>query len=530
MRVGDLDAFRGYFEPKALYFSRAFRLGGIPHLTSLITLVNLAVFLLALRRGSIDAGVLLDFGAKAGPLLSDLGEAWRLLTANFIHRDWGHLGFNLFILFHFGAAVENAYRRADFLMIVFAAALGTTTLSSWMTGAISAGASGIGYGMLGSTVVFGIKYRRILPRRYRSVLGSAVLPTVLIFLYIGWVSSGVDNWGHLGGLLAGALATLPLRPKLLGDPPSARALLLTRALPFILVVSGSLLAPTALAGWFPRLTQIRSEHFGLELGVPSTWARQGELVFDNGLPTAGRASLAVGVRGAGEFPNLAAAAAEFIEGEFQPKVEEERIRDLVVGKLRYAHVGGMLGVAQEIGFVADETELVVTIHLFARGSVLYDMILVRPSRLPGYDEVFEKILRSVTPIEPAFAARARARVEAAPEELEGWLALADAERQIGNVAQARLALERAQGLAPWRWDVLARLASLSFLEGLGRNGCMLAARARQEEPEHALTLLAWGECALSEGDRGEARALFLAALDADPDPMLRARIERHLSP
>lgn len=529
VRAADLDAFRGRYEPKALYFSRAFRLGRVPLLTLVLSLANLVVFLLARRHGPIDTGTLLDFGAKAGPLLHDLGETWRLLSANFVHRDWAHIGFNLFVLFHFGAAVENAYRPLDYLIIVLASALGTTTLSYAMTDAISAGASGIGYGMLGAAVVFGVKYRKILPARYRSVLGGAVLPTLLIFLYLGWISSGVDNWGHMGGLAAGSAATFAFRPRLLGDPPARRTMLLERVAPLVVVSFALLFGGRALAGWLPRMARVSSDRLGLELELPAHWHQRDELVFDNGMTQPGRASFTAGVKVLGDPPELERAAVAFVRGELRPQIEAGRIRDAELGPLRYVHVAGLLGVAQDASFVAEETEVAVTAFLFARGGLLYDVVLARPRRLGGYDRIFDRIVASVRLEDPDFLVNARRRVEEDPVGLGSWLALADAERQIGNLERARDALATAATFAPDSGEVLARQASLAFLEGLGRQGCALASRAQRAAPAEALTLVALAECARSSGDPMTANAWLLKARESSPrDPVLRERVERML--
>ncbi|HEY0840720.1 MAG TPA: rhomboid family intramembrane serine protease [Vulgatibacter sp.] len=527
VRAADLDAFRGRYEPKALYFSRAFRLGRVPLLTFALSLANLVVFMLARRHGPIDTGTLLDFGAKAGPLLHDLGETWRLLSANFVHRDWAHIGFNLFVLFHFGAAVENAYRPLDYLIIVFASALGTTTLSYAMTDAISAGASGVGYGMLGSAVVFGVKYRKILPARYRSVLGGAVLPTLLIFLYLGWISSGVDNWGHVGGLAAGSAATFAFRPRLLGDPPARRAMLLERVAPLVAVLLALLFGGKAIAGWLPRMATVRSDRLGLEVELPAHWHQRDALAFDNGMSQPGRASFTAGVLLLGEPPDLERAAADFVRGELRPQVESGVARNLVLGPLRYVHVAGLLGVAQEASFVVEETEVAVTAYLFARGALLYDVVLARPRRLEGYDRIFERIVGSVRLDDPDFLTSARRRVEEDPGGLAARLALADAERQLGQLERARATLAIAAVFAPGSGEVLARQASLAFLEGLGRRGCALAARAQQAAPSETLTLVALAECARSTGDPAAADAwLRKAHGNRTTDPVLRDRVER----
>ncbi|MFI5413942.1 MAG: rhomboid family intramembrane serine protease, partial [Candidatus Lutacidiplasmatales archaeon] len=234
--AGSLEFFRQVYSPRRLHFSRAFSLGGFPRVTAGFIALCIAWYLaMGLWPRASPDDTLLAYGAKAGPLMLDLGQYWRLITANLVHKDVVHIAVNLFVLFNFGGALENAFRPLDTLMVFVASALGTTLASFAFGDPISAGASGVAYGALGGAVVFGIKYRDLLPLRYRRLLGGAVVPTVLVFLFIGWTSNGVDNWGHLGGLLSGGLVVSQLRPRLLSDAPSRAALLWGRVLPLAAV-------------------------------------------------------------------------------------------------------------------------------------------------------------------------------------------------------------------------------------------------------------------------------------------------------
>jgi len=530
VRAAELEVFRGLYQPRALYFRRAFALGRVPLLTLALSLANLAVFLLELRAGPIDTSTMVAFGAKAGPLLRDLGEWWRLLAANFVHRDWAHIGFNLFVLFHFGAALENAYRPLDYLQVLLAAALGTTLLSYCMTDAISAGASGMAYGMLGGATVFGLKYRRILPERYRAVLGGAVVPTVLVFLYIGWTSSGVDNWGHVGGLAAGACATLPLHPRLLGEAPSPRRLLLARVVPLVLAVAGLVLAGPLLEGRLPQLEIQREERFGLEVPVPASWRpsaeRLGPVSWSNGMAAPARASLSAGARVLAGEPDLEAEARRWIAEELYTESRVGRIEDVRLSPIRYAHVGGLLGVAVDATFVAEGERTSLTAHFFSRGSLVYSLVLARPQALPGYARVFERIVAGVRPVEPSFLREARGRALLAPENAAAWLAVADAATRVGATVEARKALERASALAPADPVPVALLAELALDEGLPREACRLAARARALAPDHPRTLEALASCALGQHDLATAVTRLEEAVQRAPDDeSLRHRLD-----
>jgi membrane associated rhomboid family serine protease/tetratricopeptide (TPR) repeat protein len=312
----ELEVFKALHEPKRAYFARAFSLSRFPWLTSALILLNLAIYLYTVRSGPLSLDDMVRFGAKADPMVTDLGELWRLFTANFLHRDALHIGLNMFVLFNVGGALENTYRTLDYLWLLVFSGVATMSASLWLSDAVSLGASGMVYGCLGAIVVFGLKYRAILPSRYRTIMSEAAIPTVLGLLLIGITSEGVDNWAHVGGLMAGLLTGLFMRPRLLADvgPRWAPAL---RAAPTLAI--GCLLAfgPTLLGDQLPSMRHERDDVYGISVPVPKAWRhgadRYGTVAWNNGLPDFGRASFAAQ---AVEMPDGADAAAQaelFIE-------------------------------------------------------------------------------------------------------------------------------------------------------------------------------------------------------------------------
>ncbi|HEX4622750.1 MAG TPA: rhomboid family intramembrane serine protease, partial [Myxococcaceae bacterium] len=266
----ELDVFRGLQDSKRGYFARTFWLARMPWVTAGLIAINVAAYAVTAQSGPLDLDAMVRFGGKVGPLITDLGQLWRLLTANFLHKDALHIGLNMFVLVNVGAVLENAYRRLDFLLLLVVSGISTMTASLWLSDAVSVGASGMVYGCLGGVVVFGLKYRSILPARYRRMLGEAAIPTVLVFLWIGWTSAGVDNAAHLGGLVAGLVVAPLFRPRLLVDQPSASGNLL-RALPSAGIVLGLFLAEAILG---PRLTAYdieRDDAYGISIPVPHGW-------------------------------------------------------------------------------------------------------------------------------------------------------------------------------------------------------------------------------------------------------------------
>lgn len=274
VRAADLEIFRGLYSEERIVFQEQFNLSRFPLVT--VVLVGLTVvWFLAVQYAEIWYGpeAALVLGAKARPLIEEAGQLWRILSFSFVHADQLHLLANAGFLMLFGLALENAYSRWSYALILLSSALTSGLASYLFTEAPSAGASGIVFGILGGLVVFGIKYRALIPRRYAYYFGWSVLPLILITVYAGLAEPLVDHSGHLGGLVGGVLACLFLGAELLEKGPSSRlawlrtvAILL--ATPAALVLAGPLVARAA-----GRERSIEDD-LGFQLSVPAGWSRR----------------------------------------------------------------------------------------------------------------------------------------------------------------------------------------------------------------------------------------------------------------
>src|SRR5262249_4273815 len=87
--------------------------------------------------------------------------------------------------------------------------------------AISVGASGGIFGLLGASVVFAFRWREKLRSMFLSrvtrVMGTALLPWVGLNLALGVLVPRIDIAAHLGGLLGGALLAVVLVPDALDE-------------------------------------------------------------------------------------------------------------------------------------------------------------------------------------------------------------------------------------------------------------------------------------------------------------------------
>jgi len=174
--------------------------------------INIAVWLLmTVMGGSENPLVLIRFGAKFNPLIV-AGQYWRLLTACFVHIGIMHLVFNAWALFNLGLEIETRFGRARFLALYLLAGLLGSVFSFLGNDALSAGASGAIFGLIGAMIAYFAIYRHRFGNWGKSRLTSALV-VAGYNLFFGFMAVGIDNLGHIGGLVGGLLLGWAYCPK-----------------------------------------------------------------------------------------------------------------------------------------------------------------------------------------------------------------------------------------------------------------------------------------------------------------------------
>jgi rhomboid protease GluP len=174
-----------------------------PRVTQSIMAITIAVFLLQLLTQYLTGiDIPESLGVKANELIAQ-GQVWRLLTPMLLHGSILHIGFNMYALYAIGPGLERYYGRYRYLTLYILSGFTGNVLSFLITSAPSLGASTAIFGLLGAEGVLLYQNRQIFgPMAQRSLINVVMI--AVVNLLIG-LQPGIDNWGHIGGLIGGSL-------------------------------------------------------------------------------------------------------------------------------------------------------------------------------------------------------------------------------------------------------------------------------------------------------------------------------------
>lgn len=176
---------------------------------SILMGVNIGIFVLELAFGAVGGVIsggssqrLVDLGAMYAPAIAGHHQYWRLVTVMFLHASILHILFNMYALYLFGFLIERTLGSVRFLAIYFVSGF-LASVTSFAFGspiAPGVGASGAIFGLLGAWVAYNL-------RRRGTAFASANLQwaamIIVINLILGFSVAGIDNFAHMGGLVAG---------------------------------------------------------------------------------------------------------------------------------------------------------------------------------------------------------------------------------------------------------------------------------------------------------------------------------------
>ena len=211
-----------------LYDDNPFTLPVRPVVTWALIAANILVYVLEISTGTGDTqdaaniyGLLpAAFSGDAVDNPDALAPVFTLVTYMFLHADAGHLFGNMIFLWVFGDDLEEVLGRGRFLAFYLMCGIAGALLFIWSDPHAQVtliGASGaisgvvVAYVMLRPCAKVTVLVT-IIPLRIRAywVVGAFIL---LQFISLGSASkSEVACWCHVGGMIAGAVLFLVMRP------------------------------------------------------------------------------------------------------------------------------------------------------------------------------------------------------------------------------------------------------------------------------------------------------------------------------
>lgn len=185
-------------------------------ITLLIMVVCIGLFLLQIFSG-VDASQpsnddLMRWGANFMPYSLN-NDSWRMFSSLVLHIGLLHLMFNMFALYQFGQIAERMFGSINLLMLFLLSGVGGNLLSNYwdlsqlanQPPTISAGASG---------GIMGIGMALLIVSLRKSGFNGFKLDFRFLFIIMalnlgyGFLVSGINNAGHLGGAIMGAILAL----------------------------------------------------------------------------------------------------------------------------------------------------------------------------------------------------------------------------------------------------------------------------------------------------------------------------------
>jgi membrane associated rhomboid family serine protease len=172
----------------------------LPVYTILMVALTAVVFLVQVGTGFEVSTAAVSFDKL---MFVNHHEYWRILTGATVHGGLLHVLMNGYAFYMFGQIIETISNRAH-LAIVFllSAIIGGLLSLVFLPDGSSVGASGGILGIVGYLTVYAFRRRQFISKEFRK---SLLINIGFILIFGLFLFDRIDNYAHIGGLLAGAL-------------------------------------------------------------------------------------------------------------------------------------------------------------------------------------------------------------------------------------------------------------------------------------------------------------------------------------
>lgn len=144
---------------------------------------------------------LLVLGSTGTVPLFQFNRWWTLISASYLHGSLLHIVFNMIALHQLGPLLIKEYGTSRMIAIYTLSGIGGYLISTMFGVRLTIGASAAVCGLIGAALYYGKSRGGAYGNAIYSQIGGWAIG---IFLF-GFMVPGINNWGHGGGMLVGAL-------------------------------------------------------------------------------------------------------------------------------------------------------------------------------------------------------------------------------------------------------------------------------------------------------------------------------------
>ncbi len=180
----------------------------VPNITYVLMIIIITMFLITNSSEPVKQQLnLIKYGGNFYELVSQ-GEYFRLFSSIFLHAGWIHLLMNGFALFYLGIFIERIAVTRSFYLSVFVIGGVLASLSSFILARQnSVGASGAIFALIGALFSIVWLSKGEINTELRQKILKDVVFIIVINIFMGLSIKNIDNYAHIGGLIAGASLT-----------------------------------------------------------------------------------------------------------------------------------------------------------------------------------------------------------------------------------------------------------------------------------------------------------------------------------
>ena len=191
--------------------------------TMAIMIVIVIVFGIEMAKNAFEDGnIIVTLGAII-PGIFERHDYWRLVTSMFLHAGYLHVGLNLWAIYQLGMLYEIMFGSLRFALIYFATGIAASIASALHVEGASVGASGAIFGILGAFIFSVRRSPQWRHEKWTSNLVNQLVFWAVLNLVIGHLIPVIDNYAHIGGLVAGLI--LGFLPHRVPPPPPSQVVI-----------------------------------------------------------------------------------------------------------------------------------------------------------------------------------------------------------------------------------------------------------------------------------------------------------------